>query len=132
MTTSARLRSLYVCYLSLDDPLVHTQVVAYLRGLAAAGHRIHLLTFESAPLTHARRRRLRESLSADGIHWHGLRYHKRPSLPATVYDTVAGAVVSGLILRRFRLDTLHARNHVPAAMALIAQRLAWPRRTALI
>ena len=35
-------------------------------------------------------------------------------------------------MRRYRLDTLHARNHVPAAMALIAQRLAWPRRTALI
>ena len=40
------LRSLYVCYLSLDDPLVDTQVVAYLEGLARRGHTIHLLTFE--------------------------------------------------------------------------------------
>ena len=30
-----RLRSLYVCYFDLDDPLFHTQVVAYLEGLAA-------------------------------------------------------------------------------------------------
>lgn len=129
---SRRLRSLYVCYLSLDDPLVHTQVVAYLSGLAATGHHIHLLTFETRPLTRPRRQGFRESLARKGIRWHGLRYHKRPSLPATVYDTLAGALVSGLILRRYRLDTLHARNHVPAAMALIAQRLAWPRRTALI
>ena len=32
--TRQRLRALYICYLSLDDPLVHTQVLAYLRGLA--------------------------------------------------------------------------------------------------
>ena len=94
MMTSRRLRSLYLCYLSLDDPLVHTQVVAYLSGLAAAGHHIHLLTFETRRLTRARRRRLRASLARKGIRWHGLRYHKRPSLPATVYDTLAGAVVS--------------------------------------
>ena len=40
------LRSLYVCYLSLEDPLVETQVVAYLEGLARRGHTIHLLTDE--------------------------------------------------------------------------------------
>ncbi len=128
----ARLRSLYVCYLSLDDPLVHSQVVAYLRGLAAAGHRIHLLTFETRRLTWTQRRTLRAALAGDGISWHGLRYHKRPSLPATVYDTLAGAVCAALLVRRHRLDALHARSHVPAAMALIARRLCWPRRVALI
>jgi glycosyltransferase involved in cell wall biosynthesis len=132
MSTSPRLRSLYLCYLSLEDPLVHTQVVAYLRGLAAAGHHIHLLTFETARPTRAHRRRLRASMAQNGIRWHRLRYHKRPSLPATVYDALAGAVTAGLLVRRYRLDTLHARNHVPAAMALIAQRLAGPRRTGLI
>ena len=41
------LRCLYVCYLSLDDPLVHSQVVAYLEGLARSGHTVHLLTFDT-------------------------------------------------------------------------------------
>jgi glycosyltransferase involved in cell wall biosynthesis len=132
MSDRARLRSLYVCYLSLEDPLVHTQVVAYLSGLARAGHRIHLLTFEAGRLTPGRRRRWRRSLSAEGIAWHGLRYHKRPSLPATVYDTLAGAVYASLLIRRHRLDALHARAHVPAAIGLLARRLAWPRRPALI
>ena len=31
--------ALYTCYLGLDDPLVRTQVVAYLAGLAERGHR---------------------------------------------------------------------------------------------
>jgi glycosyltransferase involved in cell wall biosynthesis len=116
-------RALYVCYLSLDDPLTHSQVVAYLDGLSEAGHEIHLLTFETGRLTRGRRRQLRSGLAARGIRWHGLRYHKRPSLPATIYDTFAGAVVAAWLVRRHRLDAVHARSHVPAAMALLAMRL---------
>ena len=132
MSRTRRLRSLYLCYLSLEDPLVHTQVVSYLRGLAADGHCIHLLTFETSRLTRQRRRELRDSMSAQGIRWHGLRYHKRPSLPATVYDTLAGALYASVLVLRHGLDTLHARAHVPAAMALIAQQLLWWRQPALI
>ena len=41
--------ALYLCYQSIHEPLTRTQVVAYLEGLAAAGHRIVLLTFEPPP-----------------------------------------------------------------------------------
>jgi glycosyltransferase involved in cell wall biosynthesis len=122
------LRSLYICYLSLEDPLVHTQVVAYLEGLARRGHTMHLLTFDTE-LEPQRRRELAARLSQRGIEWHSLRYHKRPSLPATIYDTLVGAATAARIMRRHRLQVLHARNHVPAAMALIARRL---RRSKLI
>jgi glycosyltransferase involved in cell wall biosynthesis len=116
------LRVLYVCYLSLDDPLVHTQVVAYLEGLAARGHTVHLLTFDT-PLSSDRRSELRADLERRGITWHSRRYHKRPSLPATAYDAVAGALTAARIVRRHGLDTIHARNHVPVATALIVRRL---------
>ena len=111
-----------MCYLTLDDPLTHSQVVAYLAGLAAAGYRVHFLTFEPG-LTAARRRHWREQMRALGIHWHGLRYHARPSLPATAFDTLLGAAHVWTLTRRYRLDVVHARNHVPAAMALVAGRL---------
>jgi glycosyltransferase involved in cell wall biosynthesis len=124
LTDRPRLRSLYVCYLSLDDPLVRTQVVAYLAGLIEHGHHVHLLTFETQRLTADRRRRLRDDMAAHGITWHGLRYHKRPSLPATVYDTLVGAAVSAFLIRRFRLRVFHARSHIPVAMALLARRFA--------
>ena len=120
------LRSLYLCYLSLDDPLVHTQVLAYLSGLVDAGHTVHLLTYDR-PLDAARRRQIDDSMRESGIGWHSLRYHKRPSLPATVYDALAGAVVAARIVRRHGLTALHARNHVPLATALIARRLTGSR-----
>jgi glycosyltransferase involved in cell wall biosynthesis len=113
-------RSLYICYLSLTDPLARTQVVAYLAGLAERGHVIHLLTFETE-LNGPRRRELRAEMAQLGISWHGLRYHKRPSLPATIYDTFAGATVAWWLVVRHRLQLLHARSHVPLAMTMLAR-----------
>jgi len=117
------LRSLYICYFPLTEPLVQTQVVAYLRGLAQRGHHIHLMTFEPAPMSSGERRIWRRRLKAQGIIWHHLRYHKRPSLPATVYDVMCGVTAALRIIRRYRLEAVHARSHVPATMGLILKRL---------
>jgi glycosyltransferase involved in cell wall biosynthesis len=114
---------LYLCYLSLEDPLVHSQVVAYLAGLAERGHVVHLMTFEPRLPRH-RARQLERDLRDRGIAWHRRRYHKRPSLPATAFDVVAGGMAAARLVRRHRLDAVHARNHMPAAMALIAARFA--------
>jgi len=122
------LRVLYVCYLSLEDPLVHSQVVAYLDGLSERGHVVHLMTFEPR-LSRERSRQIAEELGRRGIVWHRRRYHKRPSLPATAFDVIAGGVAAARLVHRHRLDAIHARNHMPAAMALIA---AWFARFRLI
>jgi glycosyltransferase involved in cell wall biosynthesis len=110
---------LYICYLSLDDPLVHSQVVAYLAGLTERGHTVHLMTFEPR-LTPEQSRRFTDELRRHGIVWHRRRYHKRPSLPATAFDVLTGGLAAARLARRHRLDAIHARNHMPAAMALIA------------
>jgi glycosyltransferase involved in cell wall biosynthesis len=117
------LRVLYICYLSLEDPLVHSQVVAYLAGLAERGHTVHLLSFEPE-LEPARAREFEQKLGRQGIAWHSRRYHKHPSLPATAFDVFAGALTAARLMRRHRLDAIHARNHVPAAMATLASRLS--------
>ncbi len=119
---SGRLSALYVCYLSLADPLVETQVVAYVAGLTEGGHTMHLMTFEPPGMSDEARMRERDRLADLGITWHRATYHKRPSLPATVFDTLAGALKARRIARRHGLDLIHARSHVPAAMALLARR----------
>jgi len=116
-----RLRALYICYASLSDPLIRTQVVAYLAGLAERGHTIHLLTFETDRPSRARRRELQAEMAALGIAWHGLPYHKRPTLPATIFDTLTGAALATWLVVRHRLRAIHARSHVPLAMALLAR-----------
>jgi glycosyltransferase involved in cell wall biosynthesis len=121
------LRSLYIGYLSLTDPLTQTQVVAYLAGLAQHGHKIYLLTFEATDLSAAEKRYWRTVLREQGIIWYGRRYHKRPSLPATIYDVGCGVLAGLKIVRRHRIDVIHARAHVPAAMALILKKMTGVR-----
>src|ERR1051326_3763442 len=99
------LRVLYVCYLSLEDPLVHSQVVAYLAGLAERGHVLHLMPLEPR-LSPRRSRQFAEELRRRGIAWHRHRYHKRPSLPATAFDVIAGGRAAARLLRRPPLDAL--------------------------
>jgi len=122
-----RLRSLYICYFPLTEPLVQTQVVAYLRGLASRGHVIHLMTFETQELSPAQKRRWRRELRESGIAWHGLKYHKRPTVPATAFDVACGVWHGLRIVRRYGLQCVHARAHVPAAMAWALQLLTGAR-----
>src|SRR6266513_2010611 len=84
-------RSLYICYFGLREPLVQTQVLPYLRELVAGGVRMWLLTFEPQRWSAAAAAEWRERLRAEGIEWHMLPYHKRPTLPATLYDVARGA-----------------------------------------
>jgi glycosyltransferase involved in cell wall biosynthesis len=119
-------RTLYVCYFGLREPLVQTQVLPYLRQLQSENVRVSLLTFEP----HLRQTWTADeiakqcaALNAEGISWHCLKYHKWPSLPATIYDMAAGARTIVRIMRREGIDILHARNHVAALMSAIAKRL---------
>jgi len=119
------MNGLYICYFGLREPLVQSQVLPYLRGLAAAGIDLTLLTFEpKIPSWSAvERQQWRENLRKQGLRWISLRYHKRPSLPATIYDIAAGNLVSCYLVVKYRVDIIHARGHVPAAMALLTRML---------
>lgn len=138
---------LYICYFGLQEPLVQTQVVPYLRELLKDGHGVSLLTFEPAvgggeshpalraPVSSEERslgereifEQLRRQLAAEGIEWHWLRYHKRPSAPATAYDIFRGALLVGRLIREKNLDILHGRVHVPTLMGALARKFSRAR-----
>lgn len=104
---------------------MQTQVLPYLRQLAAAGVKVHLLTFEprlQESWNEDELTRQQAALKRDDIAWFCLPYHKTPSVPATLYDIMAGARFAIKLIRREGINVLHARAHVPLAMALLAQR----------
>jgi glycosyltransferase involved in cell wall biosynthesis len=119
--------TLYICYFGIREPLVQTQVLPYLRQLAAAGIKVHLLTFEPGLRENWNTDQLarqREQLATELISWSCLPYHKSPTMPATLYDIWAGARFSVRLVRQERIQVLHARAHIPMAMALWAQKFA--------
>jgi glycosyltransferase involved in cell wall biosynthesis len=120
-------KTLYICYFGLREPLVQTQVISYLREIAKDGVGITLLTFEpnlkknwTAEQIEEEKKKLRES----GIDWHALPYHKRPTLPATAYDVLNGALYIRKLLKQTRFDVLHARVHIPALIAVLVRKIS--------
>ncbi|MER3428141.1 MAG: hypothetical protein C4334_08575 [Pyrinomonas sp.] len=117
------LRTLYVCYFGLREPLVQTQVVPYLGELARRGVEPHLMTFEpneKENWTSDEVKKWKDHLRSIGIQWISLPYHKSPSLPATIFDIVAGARKVVQLTCQRSIDVIHARSHVPMAMVLLS------------
>ncbi|MCV4656205.1 hypothetical protein OFM13_33230, partial [Escherichia coli] len=77
--------TLYICYFGVREPLVQTQVLPYLREIKKGGFEVSLLNFEPrrTPADRAEFGQIRNRLAAEGIRWHWLGYHKRPSALAT-------------------------------------------------
>ena len=119
-------RVLFISYNGMLDPLGQSQVLPYLRELAKRGVQFTLLSFErekaftAEGVAHSEE--LRQKLKAEGIEWHWLRYHQRPSIPATIYDVMAGYRKASALVRRNRIEMVHARGHIPATIALKLKR----------
>ncbi len=113
-------RVLYLSQEGMAEPLGQSQVLSYLRGLAARGHEISLISFEQKAVhaDKARMRALRESIEASGIHWYPRRYRNRPAGIATALLILFGIATGlGVCLRR-RIGIVHARSYVMSVVAL--------------
>lgn len=115
-------RVLFISYNGMLDPLGQTQVLPYLRALAQRGVRFTLLSFERdrafTPEGAQTCEQLRSELETRGIEWHWLRYHQRFSIPATIYDVLAGIRKASVLVQRNGIEMVHARSHIPATIAL--------------
>ena len=118
------MRVLYISYDGMLEPLGQSQVLAYLKRLAD-GRRIHLISFEKADdwANTTERERIADDIGGAGIVWHPLRYHKRPTALATLWDIACGCTVGLWLVLRHRLRIVHARSYVASVMALAIKRL---------
>lgn len=115
-------KSLYICYFGLCEPLVQTQVLPYLREIQKSGIEVDLLTFERRSLSRDEIETSKKKLAADGINWHFLKYHKTPSVPATIFDVLNGARFVRKLARKENIDVFHGRVHIPMMMGWIANK----------
>ena len=125
-SSKRRAASVYITYWSLRDPLCQSQSLAYLRGLAARGHRFALVTFEQPKfaLSPERAAEVKRELAGQGIYWYPLRYHKRFSLLATGFDCLMGVAAGLYAAVRHGARAVHSRSSIPSAMALAVASLS--------
>ena len=117
-------RALYLTYDGLTDPLGQSQILPYLEGLSRDGNRFVVLSFEKpAAATPEAVASVEARCRRHGIVWRLLRYHKRPTLVATLYDVARGLVVGRRLCRQYRPACLHARSDIPALIGLLLKRV---------
>lgn len=102
-----------VCYLSIDgmtDPLGRSQVLPYLAGLAARGHRFHLLSMEKPERFRRDRVAVQAICDRAGIVWVPLTYLRRPPVLAGWWNSLRLGRRASRLHSQSRFDIVHARS----------------------
>ncbi|XCN72175.1 MAG: glycosyltransferase [Candidatus Electrothrix aestuarii] len=122
--TNKKTGILYISYDGILEPLGQSQVLSYLERLAAR-HNIILISFEkSSDWKHTGKRdAVCRRIQAAGIEWVPLRYHKRFSVLATLFDITQGIMVGGWLTARYRIQIIHARSYVSSVIALVLKKM---------
>ena len=113
---------LYITYDGLTDPLGQSQVLPYLTGLCALGHRITVLSCEKPRKMATDGERIRKLCDASGIRWRPLVYHKRPPVLSSAIDAAALERAAIRLQRRTPFDIVHCRSYIPARAGLALKR----------
>ena len=115
---------LYITYDGILEPLGQSQVLAYLEKLAN-DKTIYIISFEKKKdlKNEELLQRIKTRLSLVDIHWCPLKYHKRFSFFATLFDVLQGLVFSSWIINRKDIKIIHARSYVPSIIALAMKRV---------
>jgi len=110
----------FITYNGALEPLIQSQGIPYLKGLSDSGVRCFLLSFEKRD---DGIKELKKELASYGIEWFHLRYHKKPTLPATLFDILLGIFLGFYIVISRNIDIIHCRATVPALMGYVIARL---------
>ena len=110
---SPRPRILYIAYWGAVEPLGQSLIVPAVERLAASSD-LTLITFDKpADLRNGdATSTVRERLQRSGVKWSALRYHKRPKIPATLFDIVHGVAVGVVKGLRRRPTVIHGRTFI--------------------
>lgn len=120
---TAGLRTLFVSYDGLTDPLGRSQILPYLAGLSRCGHRIHVISCEKADRFERDEAAVRAICRDAGIEWHPLPYHRRPPVLSTIYDLGRITALATRLHDLLHFDLVHCRSYLPALVGRRLKRL---------
>lgn len=109
---------LYITYDGLTDPLGQSQILPYLKGLAAKGHEIQIISAEKADRFQANEVAVREQIKGLNIHWAFTHYSNRPPLLSTSFLIRRMKKLAHAFYSINHFDIIHCRSLIPAMIGL--------------
>ncbi|HWP46798.1 MAG TPA: glycosyltransferase [Candidatus Limnocylindrales bacterium] len=112
---------LYLVYWGAAEPLGQSLVLPSVARLAKSGVNVTLVTFEKPEdlAHHSEMAKIRAFLEERGVYWIPLRYHKRPKVPAKIFDILQGCAYAIMARLRVRPDIIHARTFIGGLIGFI-------------
>jgi len=109
---------LYITYDGLTDPLGRSQVLPYLTGLAAMGHRITILSCEKRDRWKSDGPAVQKLCDQAALFWAPIAYHRRPPVLSAAYDTAMLARRAAVLHRERQFEIVHCRSYIPVIVGL--------------
>lgn len=106
---------LFVAYHAASLPIMDSQGLPYMKGLADKGAKFSLLTYETSDSL-AQSAACLKNYGFDN-NWVYLTYHKKPRFLATLLDIVGGIVVTFSLLKKNKVNLVHARGVIPGIIS---------------
>ena len=113
---------LYLSYDGMTDPLGRSQVLPYLIGLAARGHRIDLISLDKPNLLARNGRTVKALCDAAGIRWHSIPYRWSPAFIAGRRNVRALTLTGAALQQERNHDLVHCRSDLAGIAGLALQR----------
>lgn len=114
---SETVRILYISQTGMSEPLGHSQVLAYLFGLAKLGFDIELVSMEPAGTAPETITAIASRLRDAGIAWRPLVRSRSSSLGMKVWESSTGFAIGLAAALARRPKIIHARSHFATAIA---------------
>jgi len=109
---------LYISYDGMTDPLGRSQVLPYLAGLSALGHRITILSCEKPDRWKSDGQEVERICRKAGLRWEPIAYHKRPPVVSSAYDAALLARRAAVLHRQRQFEIVHCRSYIPVIVGL--------------
>ncbi len=108
------MRVLYVSYDGMTDNLGQSQVLPYLIGLSAKGHRFVLISFEKKERFEEGKSTIEQICKKHEIDWIPLSYTKFPPILSTLWDVFKMNRKIDVLHAKDPFNLVHCRSHISA------------------
>jgi glycosyltransferase involved in cell wall biosynthesis len=111
-------RILYITYDGLSDPLGQSQILPYIKGLAAQGYQFTILSFEKKDLYLRQKEMLQKLTKESNIDWVPLWFTSEPPLLSKFYDAVKMRQAAVQLQKKEHFHMVHCRSYIAADAGL--------------
>lgn len=116
------MKILFISYDGMTDPLGQSQVIPYLEGISASGHRVWLLSFEKPERYKSVKMEIDALLKNAEITWLPQTYTSKPPVLSTLKDIRTMRKVAFETIIKENIDVLHCRSYISALIGQEAKK----------